>query len=88
MSAKYPYYRLDDAKDIKQGFVYKTAQHVSLSDLANNAEIDDIHAECAKKLDPLHAEMNRLIRQNWEEWEVPTETDPKWDPEFQKLHRE
>ena len=26
--------------------------------------------------------------ENWKEWEVPIETDPKWDPEFQKLHRE
>ena len=24
----------------------------------------------------------------WQEWEVPTETDPKWNPEFQKLHRQ
>ena len=42
MSAKYPYYRLEDANDIKQGFTYKTAPHVSLSDMANNTEIDDI----------------------------------------------
>ncbi|MDE0682393.1 MAG: site-specific DNA-methyltransferase [Candidatus Poribacteria bacterium] len=88
MSAQYPYYRLEDANDIKQGFAYKTAPHVSLSDIANNTEIDDIHTEYAKKLDPLRAEMNCLIGQNWEEWETPTETDPKWDTEFQELHRE
>ena len=88
MSAKYPYYRLEDTDDIKQGFAYRTAPHVSLSDMANNTEIDDIHAEYAKKLDPLRAEMNRLIGQNWEEWEVPTETDPKWNPELQKMHHE
>ena len=88
MSAKYPYYRLEDADDIKQGFAYKTLPHVSLSDIANNTDVDDIHAEYAKKLDPLRTEMNRLIEQNWEEWEVPTETDPEWDKEFQKLHRE
>ena len=88
MAAKYPYYRLEDGNDIKQGFAYRTAPHVSLSDMANNTEVDNIHAEYAKKLDPLRAEMNRLIEQNWEEWEVPTETDPKWDKEFQNLHRE
>ena len=87
MSAKYPYYRLEDAEDIKKGFSYKTAPYVSLSDMANNTDIDDIHAEYAEKLDPIRAEMNRLIEQNWEEWEVPTETDSSWDPEFQKLHR-
>lgn len=88
MSAKYPYYRLEDAEDIKKGFSYKTALYVNLSDIANNTEIDDIHAEYAEKLDPILAEMNCLIQQNWEEWEVPTETDASWDPEFQKLHRE
>ena len=88
MSTNYPYYRLEDADDIKQGFSYKTAPYVSLSDMANNTEIDDIYAEYAEKLDPLRAEMNRLIGENWEEWEVPTETDSSWDPEFQKLHRE
>ena len=88
MSAQYPYYRLEDADDIKHGFDYRTAQHVSLSGMANNTEIDDIHTEYAKKLDPLRVEMNRLIGQNWEEWEVPTETNPEWNKEFQKLHRE
>ena len=53
MSAKYPYYQLEDGNDIKQGFAYRTAPHVSLSDMANNTEVDDIHAEYAEKLDPL-----------------------------------
>ena len=88
MSAKYPYYRLEDVDDIKRGFSYKTAPYVSLSDMANNTEIDDIYAEYAEKLDPLRAEMNCLIGENWEEWEVPTETDTEWNTEFQKLHRQ
>lgn len=88
MSAQYPYYHLEDANDIKQGFAYKTAPHVSLSDMANNTEIDDIHAEYAKKLEPLRVEMNHLIGQDWEEWEVPIEINPKSDAEFQKLHRQ
>ncbi|MYB65562.1 site-specific DNA-methyltransferase [Candidatus Poribacteria bacterium] len=88
MSAKYPYYRLENANDIKHGFVYKTVPHVKLSDIANNTEIDDIHAEYAEKLDPIRAEMNRLVGENWEEWEVPSETDTEWDTELQKLHHE
>ncbi len=88
MSAKYPYYRLEDADDIKKGFAYKTAPDISLSDMTGNTEIDDIHAEYGEKLEPLRAEMNRLIEHNWEEWEVPTETDPAWNAESQKLHRQ
>ena len=89
MSAKYPYYRLEDPNDIKQGFGYKTVPYISLSDMANNTAIDDIHAEYAKKLAPLLETLNTNYGGGkWEEWEVPTETDPKWEPEFQKLHRE
>ena len=88
MSAKYPYYRLSDEDDIKQGFVYNTALHVSLSDMANNTEIDNTHAEYAKKLDPLLELLNTSNGTNWKEWEVPNETGPEWDPEVQKLHRE
>ncbi len=59
MSAKYPYYRLEDANDIKQGFAYKAAPRVSLSDMTNNTEIDEIHAAYADKLDPLLEILNK-----------------------------
>ena len=88
MSARYSCYRLVDSNDIKQGFVYKTLPYISLSDIANNTDIDDIHAEYAKKLEPLLTKMNLLIGQNWEEYEVPTKTNSEWDAKFQKLHRE
>ena len=88
MSAKYPYYRLEEAHDIKKGFSYQTAPYISLKEMAYNTEVDDIHTEYAEKLDPLRAEMNHLIGENWEEWEVPIEINPKSDAEFQKLHRQ
>ncbi len=61
MSAMHPYYRLEDENDIKQGFDYKTAPYVSLSDMANNTEIDDIHVKYAEKLDPLL----KLLNLSW-----------------------
>ena len=61
MSAVYPYYRLEDAADIKQGFSYKTAPHISLSDMANNLEIDDIHAEYAPKLEEIRELLNASL---------------------------
>ncbi len=91
MSAVYPYYRLEDDEDIKEGFVYKTAPHISLSDMANNLEIDDIHAEYAPKLDDIRELLNTRLGKGdsaWEEWEVPQETDPSWSAETQRLHRE
>ena len=89
MSAVYPYYRLEDATDIKQGFSYKTAPHISLSDMANNLEIDDIHAEYAPKLDEIRELLNSRLEKggSWEDWEVPQEPDPSWSAETQQLHK-
>ena len=88
MSAVYPYYQLQDDADIKEGFVYKTAPHISLSDMANNLEIDDIHADYAPRLDEIRERLNRDLDADWEEWEVPQESDSSWDAETQRLHRE
>ena len=35
--------------DIKRGFVYKRVPHVTLKSIANNEEIDSIHAEFAEE---------------------------------------
>ena len=57
--------------DIKKGFVYKRVPHITLKDIANNPEIDEIHAEWQEQLEPLRADINLLGRKNWEEWEIP-----------------
>ncbi len=91
MSAKYPYYRLQEKTDIKRGFHYKTAPYIRLSDMTNNTNIDDIHDAYAKRLDPLLKILNAKLpanHDNWKDWEVPTETDPSWNPELQELHRQ
>ena len=88
MSAVYPYYQLQDDEDIKEGFVYKTAPHISLSDMANNLEIDDIHADYAPRLDEIRERLNRNLDADWEEWEVPQEPDSSWGAETQRLHRQ
>ncbi len=88
MSAKYPYYRLQETHNIKKGFDYKTASYVSLSDMANNTDIDIIHTEYAEKLDSLLELLNTHDGVDWKEWEVPNETNPSWDIEFKKLHQQ
>lgn len=71
MSARYPDYCLKEVGDIKKGFHYKTASHIKKSDIANNPEIDDIHAKWQQHLEPIRAEINSLADESWEEWEVP-----------------
>ena len=57
--------------DIKKGFVYKRVPHITLKSIANNEEIDAIHARWQQKLDPLRATINKVARKNWQEWEIP-----------------
>ena len=56
--------------DIKRGFVYERVPHITLK-IANNPEIDDIHAKWQVQLEPLRVEINKLTGENWEDWEIP-----------------
>ncbi len=60
--------------DIKRGFVYERVPHVTLKSIANNEEIDEIHAKYQPELDSLRVEINKAAKQKWEEWEVPRES--------------
>jgi adenine-specific DNA-methyltransferase len=39
MGARYPYYKMTDPDDIRQGFEYERVQHVTLKSIANNPDI-------------------------------------------------
>ncbi|MEW6659298.1 MAG: site-specific DNA-methyltransferase [Thermodesulfobacteriota bacterium] len=64
--------------DLKKGFVYKRVPHITLKSIANNEEIDAIHAKWQEKLDPLRQELNRTLNQTWEEWQIPREPEESW----------
>ncbi len=72
--------------DVRQGFVYECAPHVTLKSIANNAEIDVIWERSQAALEPLREKLNKALHQSWEEWQVPREVDAKWPDEVQKLH--
>jgi adenine-specific DNA-methyltransferase len=74
--------------DIKKGFVYKRVPHITLRDIANNPEIDTIHAKWQEKLEPIRAQLNQLLHQEWEEWEIPREAEKTWSKDVQQLHQE
>jgi adenine-specific DNA-methyltransferase len=57
--------------DVKRGFVYKRVPHITLKSIANNEEIDAIHAKWQEELEPLRAKINQAAGKEWEEWEVP-----------------
>lgn len=59
--------------DVRKGFVYKRVPHVTLKSIANNEEIDVIHAKWQPKVDEARAAINKALKAKFEEWEVPRE---------------
>jgi len=74
--------------DVRKGFVYKRVPHITMKSIANNGEIDAIHARWQEKLEPVRAKLNQALKQKWEEWQVPREADKSWPKEAAKLHAE
>ena len=72
--------------DIKRGFVFKRVPHVTLKSIANNEEIDAIHEKHQAQLEPIRKELNRLLKQSWEEWQILREADTKWSDKAKQLH--
>ena len=71
--------------DIKKGFVYLRVPHITLKAIANNEEIDTIHAKWQEKLEPVRKEINTLLKKSFEEWEIPREPEKDWSKEAKKL---
>ena len=74
--------------DIKKGFVYNRVPHIMLKDIANNEEIDTIHSEWQENLEPIHKELNKLLKKSFEEWEIPHEPDKDWPKKVKDLLKE
>ncbi|TET44265.1 site-specific DNA-methyltransferase [candidate division TA06 bacterium] len=72
-------------KDVRKGFVYRREPHITLKSIANNEEIQVIHAKWHKKLEPVRAKLNKMLKRSWEEWEVPRESHKAWSKEAKEL---
>ena len=86
MTAIFDYYELAHPEEgVGSGFKYKTVPHVTLKSIANNPEIDGIHARWQARLEPLRKQLNALLGQSWEEWQIPREPGDDWPPKARKL---
>ena len=74
--------------DIRQGFVYERVPHITLRAIANNAEIDVIWERFQETLEPLRQQLNAMLGENWEEWEIPRDADEVWSAEAAEMHAE
>lgn len=74
--------------DIRHGFVYERVPHITLKSIANNAEIDIIWEQWQAKLAPLLDQLNGVLKNAWQEWEVPRAVDKRWPDLAKRLHAE
>jgi len=74
--------------DLKKGFVYKRSPRITLKSIAKNEEIDPIHNKWKDKLDKVRAEFNRVLKQKWEEWQIPHDVKEGWSEKARTLHAE
>ena len=77
--------KIKTENDIRKGFVYKRVPYVTLKAIANNPEIDTIHVKWQLQLEAIRTELNQLLKQSWEEWEIPRETEAKWSDKAKEL---
>ncbi len=68
-------------RDVRRGFVCRRVPHVTLGAIANNPEIDTIHERWQQQMEPLRIELNRLLVQEWTDWEIPREAGDTWPGE-------
>lgn len=74
--------------DIRHGFVYSRVPHITLRSIANNSEINIIWDRFQENLEPLRSQLNSLLNESWEEWEVPLEADSGWSDDIKTVHRD
>ncbi|WP_333995041.1 site-specific DNA-methyltransferase [Burkholderia orbicola] len=72
--------------NIAHGFVYERVPHITLKSIANNTEIDVIWGKFQTLLEPLREQLNKILGKQWQEWEIPRESDAKWSDTARKLH--
>ena len=70
---------------VRHGFVYERVPHVMLKSIANNAEIDVIWEKWQATLELVREELNTMLSETWEEWEIPREAEDAWSVRAQEL---
>ncbi|WP_375208156.1 site-specific DNA-methyltransferase [Hyphococcus sp.] len=71
--------------DVRQGFVYERAAHITLGSIAKNAEIEVIWEEYQARLEPLRQKIIECVGHQLDEWEIPSVLPDDWPPSAQKL---
>ncbi|TWU35647.1 Modification methylase DpnIIB [Novipirellula aureliae] len=72
--------------DLRVGFSMERYARISLRSIAHNAEIDVIYDAFQTKLEPIREELNAVLGESWEDWQIPREAGQRWENEAVALH--
>jgi adenine-specific DNA-methyltransferase len=72
------------SSNIRHGFVNDRAPHVTLKSIANNAEIDLIWDRWQTLMEPLRENLNKTLKKDWREWQIPREAGDRWPSDATK----
>jgi len=72
--------------DVRQGFVYERSPYITLGAIANNAEIDVIWESYQEQMEPIREQLNDVLNESWEEWEIPREASEDWSENAKERH--
>lgn len=72
--------------NIRLGFVYERIPHITLKSIANDAEIDVIWEKWQEVLEPLRNKLNALLKEHWEEWQIPRDAKQVWGDVAARIH--
>ncbi len=73
--------------NIRQGFAYDRVPHITLKAIANNVEIDVIWDKFQGVLEPLRKQLNTILGQDLQEWEIPRVVEEDWPNEAKTLQK-
>ena len=73
-------------QDIRQGLVLERVPHVTLKSIANNAEIDVIHANWVPKIEAALVTLNTALGTQHAEWQVPRTLPEDAEPAAREAH--
>ncbi len=74
--------------DIRHGFVYERISHITMGSVSKNLEIDVIWDNWQEKLEPLREQLNKTLKQEYQEWEIPREQKNDWSDSTKELHNQ
>lgn len=74
-------------QNIKHGFVYERAAHITTSTITNNMNIDNIWEKYQELIADAFISLKQLLKENLNEWEIPFEPKKEWNIQIIKAHR-